>query len=698
MQGQLDTALSERGRWQAARAAEALAGEGIEAIVSSDLARAYDTAAAIAARRRPADRDRPRPARAQLRHLPGLHLRRDRRALAGRRGALAPPRPGVRARGRRDAWSSSTRAPSPPSRAIAAARARPHDPRRHATAACSTACTAPPSRPRPRRAALVGARQRRDQPPALHRRALHPGRLERHRAPRRRPARRRQRRRLPDRAAGGAMSDDGRAPARGRGDAVDAIDTPALVIDLDAMERNLAAMAAFAREPRRSPAPAREDAQERDDRAAADRRRRGRRLRPEDERGRGARGGGDRRHLHLERGDRSRPSSRASPRSRGASGSRSRSTRSPASSGSRRRRARPARRSTSSSRSTSATAAAARRRRPPASSRSASSPTRRRKAACASPACRRTTARRSTCAASPSARRRRTTLPRSRAPRRRPSARSASSARWSPAPAPEPSRSTRERRLGRAAGGQLSVHGPRLRRQRRRARCAALRARALRQEPGHEPRRGARGDRRRPQVARDRFRTAAPLAARGRLRQRRRRARHRAARAGRQRRACRRSARRSGSFPATATRRSTCTTATSPCAAASPAASSRRCGRSRRAAASADQIAPTKTKANSAALQAQKAMLATPVTTSSNERILARRWRSRRRGYSRRSPCGCARPIRDGTQAVSAAGSASECGSRFAPVTNATRSAVPATAAPIIRHGFPPRAYLERSP
>jgi len=49
MQGQLDTALSERGRWQAARAAEALAGEGIEAIVASDLARAYDTAAAIAA-------------------------------------------------------------------------------------------------------------------------------------------------------------------------------------------------------------------------------------------------------------------------------------------------------------------------------------------------------------------------------------------------------------------------------------------------------------------------------------------------------------------------------------------------------------------------------------------------------------------------------------------------------------------------
>jgi D-serine deaminase-like pyridoxal phosphate-dependent protein len=37
------------------------------------------------------------------------------------------------------------------------------------------------------------------------------------------------------------------AAAATRGDPVDAIDTPALVIDLDAMERNLAAMAAFAR-------------------------------------------------------------------------------------------------------------------------------------------------------------------------------------------------------------------------------------------------------------------------------------------------------------------------------------------------------------------------------------------------------------------------------------------------------------------
>jgi len=50
MQGQLDTALSERGRWQAERVAEALAAEGIEAIYASDLVRAFDTAQALARR------------------------------------------------------------------------------------------------------------------------------------------------------------------------------------------------------------------------------------------------------------------------------------------------------------------------------------------------------------------------------------------------------------------------------------------------------------------------------------------------------------------------------------------------------------------------------------------------------------------------------------------------------------------------
>ena len=47
MQGQLDTVLSARGERQARRTAAALADEGIEAIVSSDLVRAAATAAAI---------------------------------------------------------------------------------------------------------------------------------------------------------------------------------------------------------------------------------------------------------------------------------------------------------------------------------------------------------------------------------------------------------------------------------------------------------------------------------------------------------------------------------------------------------------------------------------------------------------------------------------------------------------------------
>jgi probable phosphoglycerate mutase len=50
MQGQLDTVLSVLGHWQAGRVAEALAGEALDAVIASDLARAFDTARAIADR------------------------------------------------------------------------------------------------------------------------------------------------------------------------------------------------------------------------------------------------------------------------------------------------------------------------------------------------------------------------------------------------------------------------------------------------------------------------------------------------------------------------------------------------------------------------------------------------------------------------------------------------------------------------
>ena len=50
MQGQLDTALDARGRWQAEQIACALQDEAIDAIVSSDLARALHTALPLARR------------------------------------------------------------------------------------------------------------------------------------------------------------------------------------------------------------------------------------------------------------------------------------------------------------------------------------------------------------------------------------------------------------------------------------------------------------------------------------------------------------------------------------------------------------------------------------------------------------------------------------------------------------------------
>jgi 2,3-bisphosphoglycerate-dependent phosphoglycerate mutase len=48
IQGQLDVGLDDTGRWQAERLAQALADAGLQALYSSDLARAADTAAAIA--------------------------------------------------------------------------------------------------------------------------------------------------------------------------------------------------------------------------------------------------------------------------------------------------------------------------------------------------------------------------------------------------------------------------------------------------------------------------------------------------------------------------------------------------------------------------------------------------------------------------------------------------------------------------
>jgi hypothetical protein len=70
------------------------------------------------------------------------------------------------------------------------------------------------------------------------------------------------------------------------GQPVQAIDTPALVVDLDAMQRNLSAYGRLCEEAQHTLAPARQDAQERGHRAAADAGWRHRRVRAEDRRSR----------------------------------------------------------------------------------------------------------------------------------------------------------------------------------------------------------------------------------------------------------------------------------------------------------------------------------------------------------------------------------------------------------------------------
>ena len=221
----------------------------------------------------------------------------------------------------------------------------------------------------------------------------------------------------------------------------------------------------------RAPAAAREDAQVRGDRPAADGGRRGRRLRAEDERGRGAGRRRRRRHLHLERGGRP---GQAGPRRRagaGACGWRSPSIRSRASSGWRPRCARPARRidvfveiDVGQGRC-GAPGRGRRRARPPC------------RLACAArgrPALRRPAGLPRRGAAS--ARRRRArggVAPRGGAGARRARRHHRGRHRL---PARHRRRHRhlrlrrRQRRLGRAAGGQLPVHGPRLRRQRSRRR------------------------------------------------------------------------------------------------------------------------------------------------------------------------------------------------------------------------------------
>ena len=114
----------------------------------------------------------------------------------------------------------------------------------------------------------------------------------------------------------------------------DEIDTPALVIDLDAFEYNLDTMAALLAPTGVEAAGARQDAQIAGHRQAADGARRGRQLRAESRRGRSAGLGRHPRHPGQQRGRRRQPSSpgsapwRASPKSPSAPTTQARSPRS----------------------------------------------------------------------------------------------------------------------------------------------------------------------------------------------------------------------------------------------------------------------------------------------------------------------------------------------------------------------------------
>ena len=193
MQGQLDTALSARGRWQAERVGEALADAGLEAIVASDLQRAADTARAMG-------------------RWSGLAVATD--------VALRERSFGI--------FQGSTYAEIDARWPVDAARWRAHDPEfgpaggetfrafsARAVAACARIaadhagksighrharrrprCALSRRLPhRPRRTPDMGAGQRDRQPPSLHAGWLQPGRLERHAASRRRHAAGRHRRR-----------------------------------------------------------------------------------------------------------------------------------------------------------------------------------------------------------------------------------------------------------------------------------------------------------------------------------------------------------------------------------------------------------------------------------------------------------------------------------------------------------------------